>query len=64
MKPQEIRKKSQEDLKKLLPELRENIRSLQFKIASKEIKNHQLLRLVKKDLARVLTILKEQHDTK
>jgi len=64
MKPREIRKKSPEDLKKLLAELRDNIRSLRFKIASKEIKNHQLLRLAKKDLARILTILKEQHDTK
>lgn len=61
MKVKDIRKKSKEDLAKLLKELRENVRSLRFKIASKEIKNHQLLRLARKDIARILTILRENN---
>lgn len=60
MKIQEIRKKTGEDLQKLLAELKENVRDLRFKIASKEIKNHQLMRRAKKDIARILTVLKEQ----
>lgn len=64
MKVQDIRKKSKDDLAKLLKELRENVRSLRFKIVSKEIKNHQLLRLARKDIARILTILEEKNATK
>lgn len=60
MKVQELRKKSGNDLKKMLGELKENVRSLRFKIASKEVKNHQLLRVAKKDIARILTIIKDK----
>jgi large subunit ribosomal protein L29 len=59
MKMAEIRKKSREDLQKLLAELRDNARNLRFKIVSREIKNHQLLRMVRKDIARILTALKQ-----
>lgn len=60
MKITEIRKKSDVDLVKLLSELKEQVRNLRFKIASKEVKNHQLLRQAKKDIARILTIMKEK----
>ncbi len=63
MKPQEIRKKSEEDLQRLLGELKEQVRNFRFKIASKEVKNHQLLRIAKKDIARILTILKERKNS-
>ena len=61
MKIQDIRKKADNDLKKSLAELRETVRSLRFKIAAKEIKNHQQLKGVKKDIARILTILGERN---
>ena len=60
MRVQDVRKKSEEDLNKLLAELRENVRSLRFKIASREIKNHQLLRVVKKDIAKILTVITQR----
>lgn len=60
MKIQDIRKKSEEDLKKILADFRENVRSLRFKIASKEVKNHQLLRAQKKDIAKIMTVLSER----
>lgn len=60
MKIQDVRKKSEQDLKKLLAETRENVRHLRFKIASKELKNPQALRQAKKDIARMLTVLKER----
>ncbi|MBI4049872.1 MAG: 50S ribosomal protein L29 [Candidatus Doudnabacteria bacterium] len=59
MKSSEIRKKSKADLERQLLDLREQARDLRFKIGSREIKNHQLLRKTRKDIARILTILKE-----
>ncbi len=64
MKVQDARKKSDTDLQKLLSEIRENARSLRFKIVSKEVKNHQQLKFLKKDIARILTILRERHAAK
>lgn len=60
MKTNEIRKKTQDDLEKLLSELRESVRGLRFKVAAKEIKNYEILRQTRKDIARILTILKEK----
>jgi ribosomal protein L29 len=60
VKIQELRKKNSVDLAKLLVELKDNVRTLRFRIASKEVKNHQLMRQAKKDVARILTILGEQ----
>ncbi len=60
MKIQEIRKKSDNDLLKTLAESKEEVRSLRFKIGSREVKNYQLLRQAKKNIARILTVLKER----
>lgn len=63
MKIYDLRKKSDEDLVKLLAEMREESRNLRFKIASREIKNNQVLGRVRKDIARILTLQKERkHD--
>lgn len=62
MKAQEIRKKSDEDLKKLIAELREQTRDLRFRIGRSEVKNHQSLRRARKDIAIILTIQKERYD--
>ncbi len=59
MKIKEIRGKNNEELKKLLIEKRENVRKLRFDIASKQVKNMREIRNAKKDVARILTILKE-----
>ena len=60
MTVKDIRKKSDEDLQKVLADLRDSVRNLRFKIAAKEVKNHQEMRMVKKDIARILTILGER----
>ena len=62
MKVQEFRKKSDKDLTKLLTSLRDDVRDLRFKVFSKEVKNHQLLKIVKKDIAKLLTVLKERQN--
>ena len=61
MNPPEIRKKSDQDLHKLLVELRDEVRSLRFKIASREVKNNQRMRETRKDIARILTVLGERN---
>ena len=60
MKAKEIREKSRGEIKKLLEEKRELTRKLRFDIASKQTKNHRKHRKVKKDVARLLTILNEK----
>lgn len=59
-----MREKSDKELQKLLIELREKLRDFRFKVAAKQVKNHRDIRKVKKDIARILTILKERELTK
>ncbi len=61
MKITEIRKKSDGDLVKLLEDWKEEAVALRFKIQSREVKNNQQLRRLKKDIARIFTIFKERH---
>lgn len=57
MKMQEIVKMNEAQLVKELAVLREQVRDLQFKVHSKEVKNNHLIKSVKKDIARILTAL-------
>lgn len=59
MKIKEIREKNIEELKKLLSEKREIARGLRFDIAAKQVKNVREIRASKRDVAKILTILKE-----
>lgn len=59
MKKVEVQKKSKSDLKKLLANRRERLRFLRFNLAIGKIKNVREVREVKKDIARMLTKLKE-----
>ena len=59
MKIKELREKNVEELKKLLAEKRELTRKLRFDIAAKQVKNLREMRNSKRDIARILTILKE-----
>jgi large subunit ribosomal protein L29 len=60
MKAQKLRKKSKTDLEKLLQERREHSRVLRFDLASGKLKNVREIGATKKDIARILTILKEK----
>ena len=59
MNTKEIREKNKQELKSILKEKREAVRKLRFDISSKQVKNHRDHRKSKKDIARILTILKE-----
>lgn len=59
MKLQELKQKPRQELIKMLPEEREKLRQLKFDLVSGKIKNVRQIREIKKDIARILTILKQ-----
>jgi large subunit ribosomal protein L29 len=59
-KIQEWRKQSKEGLEKELKEKRERQRVLRFDLAAGKVKNIREIRHLKKDIARILTLLKEK----
>jgi large subunit ribosomal protein L29 len=60
MKAQELRKKSDSELQKILQQKRERLQNLRFDLASGRVKNVREIREIKKDIARILTILNER----
>ena len=59
MKIKELREKGIEELKKLLAEKRESVRKVRFDVATKQVKNNRQRRNEKKDIARIITLIKE-----
>ena len=57
MEYKELRQKVDGELQKILDENREKLRDMRFKIASKQLKNIREIRVVKKIIARIQTIL-------
>lgn len=60
MKISELRQKPKKELEKTLIESREKLRQLRFDLASGKIKNVREIRMIKKDIARMLTILRNK----
>lgn len=58
MKLQELKQKPKTELDKILRESRERLRQLRFDLAAGKIKNVREIRKTKKEIARVLTLLK------
>ena len=58
MKIQELRKKTKKELNQVLREKREKLRQLRFNLASGKVKNVKEIHMVKKDIARILTLMK------
>lgn len=65
MEIKELNQKSKVELKKLLEENREKLRQLRFDLISGKVKNVREIRRTKKNIARILTLLraKEQKDS-
>jgi len=59
MNPEELRKKTKEELQIMLQESREKLRTLRFDLTSGKVKNVREIRKIKKNIARILTLLKE-----
>ena len=62
MKIGELRQKSKPELQKLLTELRERLRQLRFDLAAGKVKNVREIRQIKKDIARILTMLCQKNN--
>jgi large subunit ribosomal protein L29 len=60
MKIQEIREKSVAERSTLLTDLQDKARKLRFDLSLREAKNHREYRKMKKDIARILTIDREE----
>ena len=60
MRIEEIRDKSNEDLRQELAELKEELFRLRFRHATRQLENPTQLRSVRRDIARVKTIQRER----
>ena len=60
MKAKELREKSKEELEGILNDLKKKLQKLRFDLAEKRLKNVREIRKTKREIARVLTILKEK----
>lgn len=57
MKASEIKQKSQTELQKVLLDKRDKLRQLRFDLTSGKVKNVREIREIKKDIARIITII-------
>ena len=64
MKISEIKQKSQSELHRILAEKQEKLRQLRFDLASGKVKNVREIRQIKKDIARILTIITQNSKLK
>jgi large subunit ribosomal protein L29 len=60
MKAEELRNMSTEELRHQLDEYKQELFNLRFQVATRKIKNVERISAVKKDIARILTILRER----
>ncbi len=60
MEFKELKTKSENELKKILYENAEKLRGLRFKIALKQVKNVREIRVLKKQNAKILTLLNKK----
>lgn len=62
MKTSELKTKSKEDLYKLLLDSSKKLQELKFNLAAGKVKNVRSVRALKKDIARVLTLLNQMEE--
>jgi large subunit ribosomal protein L29 len=59
-KIKEYRNLGTEDLKKQLEDSRQELFNLRFRLSTKQLVNHREVRRVKRNIARLITLLKER----
>ncbi len=62
MQIKELKLKEAEELKQLLKDVRKGLDDLKFKANQGQLKNVREMRVAKKDIARVMTALKEKNN--
>jgi large subunit ribosomal protein L29 len=60
MKASDIRDMGAPEISRRLDEFRQEMFNLRFQIATRKLKNHQRVKLVRRDVARLLTVLRER----
>jgi large subunit ribosomal protein L29 len=60
MKAQEIRELESDELHARIAELKEELFNLRFQLATGQLDNHARLQIVKREVARIRTILRER----
>lgn len=61
MKIEDVRAKSEDELKEQLLDLRKEAFNLRFQVASGQLENTARVRAVRRDIGRIKTILNERH---
>jgi large subunit ribosomal protein L29 len=61
MKTRELKDKNKDELGIMLKEKQELSRKLRFDMATKQVKNVREYRNIKKEIARILTLIKEKN---
>ncbi|HOW12780.1 MAG TPA: 50S ribosomal protein L29 [Candidatus Pacearchaeota archaeon] len=61
MKAKELKNKKPDELKQILKEKREKLYQFKVDLSAGKVKDIREIRLIKKDIARILTILKEKN---
>ncbi len=64
MKAKELRQKTDQELSKLLSDLRKKFQEEYLNLKQGKTKNVKILKLIKKDIARILTIINERKKQK
>lgn len=64
MKAQEIRDLNVEEIDRKVKELKENLFKIQMKLSTKQVENTAQIKVIKKDIARLLTIAKQKKAVK
>ena len=60
MKIEEIRAHSPEELEKQLEAARQELFNIRFRLATKQLVNHRQIRMTKKKIAQLMTIIREK----
>jgi large subunit ribosomal protein L29 len=61
MKLNELRQKSEKDLKKILEDNQKKLRQLRFDLTAGKVKNVREIRMIKKNIARILTLCQKNN---
>lgn len=60
MRPEELREHTMEELDQKLKDTRNELFNLRFQQATGQLKNYKRIKEVKKNIARILTVIKEK----
>jgi len=61
MKAIELRKKDKKELEKSVIDLQKRLNDIRFRLSANQLKNIKEVSNIKKDIARILTVLRQDH---